>query len=431
MYPRAIAAQVVHQVIYFQRSLSVVLKNIHPSDDKTLIKELCFGTLRWFHRLEAIANRLLIKPIKTKDRIIFCLLLIGLYQLIYMHTPHYAAVSETVSASKYINKSWAAALLNKTLRRFINEQQKILNDIDKIQVARFSHPQWLIDKIKQDWPKDWENILLENNQHPPMFLRVNHLKISRDNYLKLLLQHDIAAEIVPDLENAIQLAKPLPVDDIMGFHEGFCSVQDGSSQKIVDLLDLKPGQSVLDACAAPGGKTSHILETESTIKKLIAIDSDPERLNKVKKNIVRLQLDHSHFRLVLADANHTKEWWDGHLFDRILLDAPCSGTGVIRRHPDIKILRQPEDIEKIAQQQLHLLNSLWPLLRPNGKLLYTTCSILLQENEGTVSRFLHKRHNAKIILIPKNWGHHLSHGNQLLPGEKNLDGFYYAVIKKL
>lgn len=433
MNSRAHAALILNKVIADHQSLTKSL-NDHLRDpeikEKSLIKNLCYGTLRWYHRLVLITKELLFQPIKEKHSDIMCLLLIGLYELTFTNRPNYAIISEIVNAAKDLKKNWATGLLNKNLRRFAKQKNYFLEKNNGNLIAHFSHPQWLIDIIKDNWPKDWQDILLANNSHPPMFLRVNSARTTPEKYLQLLNEHQINATLVSDLKNGIQLEKPVPIHQLPNFEKGFCSVQDASGQKVVEFLDLTEDLNILDACAAPGSKTSHLLEVTPNISRLTAIDKDAERLTKVKSNIDRLQLSHEKCHLVLADASHTQQWWDGIPFDRILLDAPCTASGIIRRHPDIKVLRRQEDIDTLSQQQHHLLNSLWPLLAKHGKLLYTTCSIFLDENEKAINHFLNSHKDAKSVTIHSDWGIPLKFGRQILPTINGMDGFYYALIEK-
>ncbi len=438
---RAVAAKILTTVTKDQRSLTSALSNGITSqislstEDRAFIQELCYGVLRHYHRLCFFADQLLHKPLRSKDDDVKNLLLVGIYQLLYTKTPSYAAVSATVSGADILKKTWAKGLLNKTLRTFIDQTETLNQDSLATESINFSHPTWMIESIKKAWPSQWEAILTANNLRAPMSLRVNPQKTTRDEYLEQLKQQGIEASPITGLAHGIQLTKPLPVNMLPNFNEGFCSVQDASGQKVITLLDCQPKQRVLDACAAPGSKTCHILETTPDLTNLTAIDIDAERLTKIKENIMRLQLNHQNFHLVLADASHTKQWWDGTPFDRILLDAPCSATGVIRRHPDIKVLRQPDDIKSVIQQQQHLLNHLWPLLAKNGKLIYTTCSVLPDENEKQINAFLNAHKNAKILKPKLEWPPQstvisLPHGLQVLPTENGMDGFYYAVIVK-
>ena len=424
---RAQAAQIIYQVINDRRSLNDVLSE----QESGLVKNLCYGSLRWYFRLEAMANQLLNSPLRKKDYDVFCLILIGLYQIYYLNTPEYAAVAESVDATKGLKKSWAHGLVNKILRRAIAEKETLLESIPKSEPGHFAHPAWLIEQLKSSWPNDWQNILNANNTHPPLFLRVNLQLISRDDYVKQLHEANIEAKIISQIPTAIHLPNPIPVSEIPGFQQGLCSVQDVASQQVASILDLAPDQYILDACAAPGGKSSLILETEPNIARLVAIDKDTNRLIKIKENITRLKLNPQLVQLKLEDASHTDHWWDGELFDRILLDAPCSGTGVVRRHPDIKLLRQPEDLNPLSQEQLKLLTRLWPLLKKGGKLIYTTCSVLPIENNTVIKTFCDASPKAKVTPLNIHFGQPQSHGYQLFPQDSGPDGFFYSQIIKI
>lgn len=429
---RAIAATIVHAVCYENTSLTDAFLNteLKPHDnDHAFIKEICFGTIRFWIQLQALLKDLLETPLKQKDKDIECLLCVGLYQLIYMSVPDYALVNETVTATRVLKKSWASGLINKILHMAIEKKNNNALKTRGI-TAEYAHPNWIIEKIKLAWPRDYENILKANNQKAPLFLRINKTKITPEKYKKLLNDHKIIYHDIPDLSCGIILETPLSVEKIPGFSQGFFSVQDASGQKVVEYLDLKSDQIVLDACAAPGSKTTHILETCPDIKKLIAIDICKSRLDRITENIKRLQLPQKNTKLIAADICEKTTWWTGELFDRILLDAPCSASGVIRRHPDIKILRKKTDIKNLTEKQLSLLETLWPTLKPEGKLIYTTCSIFPDENENIIKQFLSTHLDAKIIPIPNNWGMNLPFGQQVLTGDLNRDGFYYVIIEK-
>lgn len=433
MNTRAQAATCIREVIQHHRSLTDVLQAANQGEQAAFIQALCYGTLRYIYRLKAVANQLLLKPLKPKDQDIFALLLVGLYQLLYCDTPHYAAVSETVNASKTLKKPWASGLLNKTLRRFLREKESLLKTADEKSSARTNHPNWFITACKKAWPEHWERILQANNEQAPMTLRINRNKTTRDEYLNLLTQEKCDAHRIPFLSEGITLNTPMAVHDLPHFSDGWCSVQDAAGQRAESLLDLKPGQRVLDACAAPGSKTTHLLEQAPELQSLVALDKDPARLAKVRQNMQRLDLKEraqTCLKLTLADATHVEQWWDGKPFDRILLDAPCSATGVIRRHPDIKYLRKESDIKKLAEQQFHLLTSLWPLLAEEGLLLYATCSVLPEENEILLKQFLNKQKSAKAVTFTLEDSLEQRIGHQILPGMEQQDGFYYALLTK-
>ncbi len=434
MNQRAKAARIINQIVNKKRSaysvIPQIISNVQKPADRSLIKEISFGVIRWHYFLNTIAEQLLFTPLKPKHQDITQLLIVGLYQLIYMRVPEYAAVSETVAGAKALRKPWATGLINKTLRTFIAKKEEYIDKARQSEVGRFSHPQWLIDLVREKWPERWEEILVINNTHPPMCLRINPLQTTRDDYLTLLSKHEISAFPAEYADYGIQLEKPRPVNLLPFYMKGIASVQGISGQLVYPLLDLAPGQRILDACAAPGGKTCNILERQPDLDRVIAIDIDAERLGTIKESVERLKIPHQTLQLILSDATHTKEWWDGTLFDRILLDAPCSGTGVIRRHPDIKILRRPEDIDKQRQLQLLLLKSLWPLLAPGGRLVYTTCSILPQENNELVAEFKKSQPDVQTEAVPIEYGIECDVGRQVLPETNGIDGFYYAILNK-
>lgn len=433
MKPRVIANQILYKVIKDHRSLTELFsEDLSPSldsRDRGFIKECCYGVLRWFYQLNDIKSTLLNSPLKNKDGDIDVLLLLGLFQLIHTSVPDHAAVSETVSVCKALNKSWATNLVNKCLRRFIEEKDVILTSL-KDKESNLSHPDWLITELKTAWPNHWKNILEANNKKPPLWLRVNCQKTTTEDYLNLLTESGIEATISPNLPCALLLKSPVPTQRIPKFSEGYASVQDLAGQFAAFLLDLKKGQRVLDACAAPGSKTSHILEKQPEIAKLVIVDRDAKRFPMIKENIMRLGLNYKNTQLILADTTHTKQWWDGTSFDRILLDAPCSATGVIRRHPDIKLLRKSADIDHASQVQMQMLIALWRLLKKNGKLLYSTCSVLPKENEQIIANFLAHHNDAKAEPLNLPLGLQQKYGTQLFPEDDSADGFYYALLRK-
>lgn len=404
-------------------ALDNALLAVESVKDRAFIQALCYGVCRQYHRLDFILSQLLDKPLKDAD--VKALALVGLYQLNFMRVKPHAAVSETVLAAR--KKPWAKSLINALLRTYLREQEGLERKADKFQVAALSHPDWLIKQIEQDWPEQALTILQENNQQPPMVLRVNLSKTSREDYLQLLAGQDIAGESVSFCPSAIKLDKPAPVDLLPGFAGGLVSVQDTAAQLAAGLLDVQPGHRVLDVCAAPGGKTAHILETQPQLKELVAVDIDEARMQRVSENLQRLNLQ---AKLVVGDAANPSSWWDGQSFDRILLDAPCSALGVIRRHPDIKLLRRAEDIGQLQALQKSILQAIWPLLAPGGLLLYATCSVLKQENERQVQAFLVEHADAVELSIDADWGISGICGHQILTGESAMDGFYYALLSK-
>ena len=431
MNARSCAARTLAQVISDGRSLSDVLpaalKTVADPSQRALVQELVYGTLRWYYRLHAVLDRQLKRPLKQRDGDLYCLLLSGLYQLSRMRVPSHVAVNETVQATRELKKEWASGLVNAVLRGYQRETVRLDAVAEQSREARYAHPGWLNDVLQTDWPADWENILDAGNQRPPLSLRVNQRQIGRDDYLVLMLQGGIKARAMRHAAHGIVVESPVPVDALPGFAEGWVSVQDGAAQQATGLLDLAAGQRVLDACAAPGGKTAHILESEPDLESLTAVEIDSSRVRRIEENLLRLGLA---ARVIHGDADNPEPWWDGRCFDRILLDVPCTATGVIRRHPDIKLLRRHQDIAALVMRQTQLLQTMWPLLAAGGMLLYTTCSVLAEENEGQIERFLSAHTNAEATTIEVAWGRSCTHGRQILPGEEDMDGFYFACMRK-
>ncbi len=427
MNTRLIAAKVLTSVIRDGQSLTAALNNtlgvVESDKDRAFIQALCYGVCRNFHRLDYILSQMLDKPLKDLD--VKALALIGLYQLKFMRVKSHAAVSETVLAAR--KKPWAKALINALLRSYLRGQEGFEQKADNVKSALVSHPDWLIQQIEQDWPMQAQQIFQQNNEQPPMVLRVNLANISQDQYLQKLRDQGIEAEAVSFCRSAILLNKPAVVDILPGFSEGWVSVQDTAAQLAAELLDVQIGHRVLDVCAAPGGKAAHILEHQPKVRELVAVDIDKLRLQRVNDNLQRLKLS---AKLIVGDASKPEDWWDGQLFDRILLDVPCSALGVIRRHPDIKLLRRAEDINTLQVLQKRIMTAVWSLLAPGGIMLYATCSILKQENERQIEAFLATNTNAIEVPINADWGLVRRYGRQILTGESAMDGFYYALIRK-
>ena len=426
---RSVAARVLAAVISEQRSLTAVLAEhikLVEERDRGFCQQLCYGVIRWQPRLTLIADKLLKKPLKHKDTDIHALLLIGLYQLSELKTPPHAAISETVNAAKQLGKQWAGGLLNACLRNYQRQQNEIDAAIETDKQAIYAHPQWLLERYQLDWPEQWQQICDANNQQPPMMLRVNRQQNDRDRYLQLLADEGIEARAMDAGNEAVLLTSPCDVHKLPCFFEGMASVQDGAAQLVAGLLDIQPGQRILDACAAPGGKTGNILE-QAPGNQVIALDISDKRLESIAENLSRLNLSAS---LAAADAADTGLWWDGEAFDRILIDAPCTGSGVIRRHPDIKLLRRPEDIDQLAATQQQLLDNLWPLLKPGGLMVYTTCSAFKQENEQQIEAFLQRHPDAGEVRPDRPPAQPRPFGFQRLPGDDVMDGFYYACLQR-
>lgn len=429
--PRLAAARALAAVLAGRASLGsslpTQLENVEPRD-RGLVQELAFGAARWQPRLSTLAARLLQKPFKAGDRDVEALLLVGLYQLLYTRIPPHAAIGETVGCADKLKKPWAKGLLNAVLRRAQRESESLLAEVDKDPAARLAHPRWLQKALKKSWPEQFEALCAANNAHPPMTLRVNRRHDSRDTYLEELNRVGFEATACEFSRDGINLVQPCDVRELPGFAEGRVSVQDEAAQLAADLLELAPKQRVLDACCAPGGKTCHLMEAEPALAGVVAVDLEEGRLVRVRENLARLQLD---AQLFAADARDTAKWWDGKPFQRILLDAPCSATGVIRRHPDIKLTRTAEDIEALAQLQGELLDALWATLEVGGVMVYATCSVMPQENSEQIAAFLGRTPGARELDLPGPWGIKQPHGRQLLPQQNGHDGFYYAKLMKI
>ncbi|MDI6935056.1 16S rRNA (cytosine(967)-C(5))-methyltransferase RsmB [Serratia sp. Se-PFBMAAmG] len=431
MNPRLAAARALAAVLSGKASLNSSLPaQLDKVDerDRGLTQDLAFGTARWQPRLDLLAAQLLQKPFKAADADVQALLLVGLYQLFYTRIPAHAAIGETVGCADKLKKPWAKGLLNAVLRRAQREGEALLAGMERDPVVRTAHPRWLQKALKAFWPEQWEAICAANNAHPPMILRVNRRHHSRDAYLALLAEAGVGASACRYSRDGIVLAEACDVRGLPGFAEGWVSVQDEAAQLSAELLELAPGQRVLDACCAPGGKTCHLLEAEPGLAHMTAIDLEAKRLTRVRENLDRLQLD---AELIACDARDTASWWDGKPFQRILLDAPCSATGVIRRHPDIKLTRQADDIPALAALQGELLDALWPTLEVGGMLLYATCSSLPTENTEVIEAFLARTPGARELDLATEAGLRQPHGRQLLAQEGGHDGFYYAKLIKI
>ncbi|NQV86423.1 MAG: 16S rRNA (cytosine(967)-C(5))-methyltransferase RsmB [Woeseiaceae bacterium] len=435
---RAVAAEVVDAVVSGGQSLdAAILKNearVAPGD-RSLLRMLCYGSLRYHWRLQAWLDQLIAKPIRKRDRVINALLAIGLYQIVEMRIPDHAVVSETVEATRALGRPKLAGFVNACLRRFTRDNIVSVGPADAM--STWNHPAWLIQRTKDDWPDDWQAILTANNERAPMWLRANASRNSAMQYCERLADAGIGAEPLAGIPDAVRLAEPKAVDDLPGFAVGDASVQDAAAQVaarwlLQQLPEGKHAKRVLDACAAPGGKSGHLLEIGGDELSLLAMDSDESRLDSIADNLTRIGRDAT---IIAADASKPKEWWDGEPFDGILLDAPCSASGVIRRHPDIKLLRRESDLASLAARQKALLEALWPLLAPGGCLLYATCSVIAAENDEVIKHFLTGHGDAfENDVLPNNNIRDLMRkkacGYQILPGSGGLDGFYYAALQK-
>ena len=404
---------------------SEAFSRIHDKRDNAFAKHLAYGVLRWLGALQWLAGELLEKPLKHKDRGVERLIWLGLQQLWHDQAASHAAVNETAGCARLIGKPWAVGLVNAVLRRFLREHDELLERLAQTDQA-YAHPEWLMEEIRGDWPAHWQSIVEANNQKAPLWLRINHQRSDG-----VALQRDLAAagfEVVehPYAGEAISISPAAGVEKIPGFTKGHFSVQDPAAQLARSLVKPAPGDRVLDACAAPGGKTAHLLETHPELD-LLALDKLAQRAEKIHQTLERLGL---RCNIKVADATRTTEWWDGKPFDKILLDAPCSATGVIRRHPEIKWLRTPGQVEAAVRAQRTLLSGLWPLLKPGGWLVYATCSILKRENSAQVKQFLAQHADATEQTPAVEWGLVEPLGRQILPGEAQMDGFFYAVLRK-
>ncbi|WP_195707006.1 16S rRNA (cytosine(967)-C(5))-methyltransferase RsmB [Vibrio metoecus] len=424
MNVRAAAASALYQVVDLGQSLSNALpaaqQQIRPRDH-ALLQEICYGVLRQLPRLESISQALMEKPLKGKQRVFHFLILVGLYQLSFMRIPAHAAVGETVEGAQDLKGPRLRGLINAVLRNYQRDQERLDAQATSHDAGRYGHPGWLLKLLKESYPEQWQQIVEANNSKAPMWLRVNHQHHTHAEYQALLEQADITCTPHSQAEDALCLETPCDVHQLPGFADGWISVQDAAAQLALTYLAPKAGELILDCCAAPGGKTAHILE-RTPDSQVVAIDCDETRLKRVQENLQRLQLN---AQVICGDARYPQQWWQGEQFDRILLDAPCSATGVIRRHPDIKWLRRADDITALAELQREILDAMWQQLKPGGTLVYATCSITPQENCLQVKAFLERTPEASLVGSDP-----AQPGRQILPGEESMDGFYYAVLSK-
>lgn len=423
---RAAAARVLARVAAGQ-SLNQALPEQLPSvapRDTALLRELCYGTLRLWPRLEGLAGQLLDKPLRGKDRDVYALILLGLYQLGETRVPDHAAVASTVGATRSLGKGWARGLVNAVLRRYLRERDALEAALTGAAIA--AHPPWLMKRLLREFDQA-DALIAANNSRPPMTLRVNLSRIDREAYLQSLQEAGIAARPGTLADSALYLAEPVDVGLLPGWEAGLVSVQDEAAQLAASVLDPRPGERILDACAAPGGKSCHLLERQPEVAELVALDIDEERLLRVRENLARLQLEAT---ALAGDGSRPPAALAAASFDAILADAPCSASGVIRRHPDVKLLRRASDITQLAAQQLAILQGLWPLLKPGGRLLYVTCSVLEEENSAVVGRFLELQEDARESGTAIPWGEPREHGRQLAPRTNGPDGLYFALLEK-
>ena len=434
---RAKAANVVDMVINKGRSLDRAIEMVNVDDEnsqKSLFKAICYGTIRFHWELKAQLSQYISRPIRKKDKIIEILLIIGFFQIKNTRIPPHAIVTQTVEAARLLKKPNLCAFINAVLRGFLRSGWS--EYIDENEEVIYNHPQWIINTLKNSWPDNWREIIGNNNKQAPMWLRVNQKKITGKEYLhKIANSQNLPIEEIGylgDLDQSICLKNPISVKLLPDFDSGSVSIQDGAAQIAAECLLNGFSGRILDACAAPGGKTGHLLEKINDSSTVTAIDIDPNRTNIIEKNLDRLGLQ---AKIITADVADTKSWWDAKLFDLILLDAPCSASGVIRRHPDIKHLKREEDIHSLNLMQLNIINSLWSLLKPGGQLLYVTCSVFTEENDLVIENFK-KTHSdviAKKLLLNNNIHdvmHKTIYGYQLLPGTRGMDGFYFSYLEK-
>lgn len=405
-------------------NLTVVLQEIWRSNplishqQRGAIQDLTYGALRYYGQLDALLSLLLDKPLH--DLKLRYLLLVSLYQLQYSKAPSYAIVDHAVSTARFLSdKRGAPSLINAVLRNFIRKDSALQEQVKRNDVGKYSHPQWWVDKLRYQYPQHYETILSASNQHPSMTLRVNSRKIKVEAYQKMLDEKGIKANLIWNA--ALKLDQPVPAEELPGFIEGLVSVQDAGAQLAAPLLDVHDGMHVLDACAAPGGKSTHLMELAQV--RLTALDSNAQRLARVAENFERL--GNKPHRLICGDALYPSEWWDGQLFDRILADVPCSASGVVSRHPDIKWLRRHTDLSVFADNQEKILNALWQTLKRGGKLLYITCSVFHEENWLLIEKFLQSHQDACLLPLV----HPAMNQGQLLPNSLH-DGFFYALFSK-
>ncbi len=426
---RAAAADAIGRIIQSRARIDQVIAAVcteFSMQDRQFIAELVYGVVRWHLRLSFYLTGLLDRPLKAKHADISTLLLVGMYQIEFMRVARYAAVSQTVAGADVLGKPWARSLINAILRKFLVADGHIrTRQIDA--AIRYSHPQWMVEMLEEQWPDDWQDILRNNNMRPVMVLRVNLNRCSVPQYLQLLKDQQIAASAAAAAPAAVVLHARMAPAALPGFTQGLVSVQNMASQMAAPALALQSGYRVLDACSAPGGKLTHMLELEPAVADMTALDISEIRCSEILDNLARMGQS---ARVMTADAAQPKNWWSGDRFDRILLDAPCSAVGVIRKHPDIKIHRRATDVMKSSAAQKRLLGALLPLLGPGGKLLYTTCSILRQENDDVIGAIVRHMPAVQVQPLDGSFGRATRFGRQRLPDSDHSDGFYYAMLTK-
>ena len=425
--PRIAALRALSEVLDSNKALtdSDALSQLRDSRDSAFARHLAYGVLRWLSALDWLAGELLTKPLKKRERDVQRLVLLGLQQLWHDQTASHAAVNETAECARLLGKPWAVGLINAVLRRFQREKEQLLPRLEQSE-QRFAHPHWLLTEVQADWPEHWQAMIDANNVQAPLWLRINRQRADESILRKNLVTAGFEVGDHPYAKDAISISPAVNVGKIPGFEEGWLSVQDPAAQLARDLLEPRPGERILDACGAPGGKSAHLLESCPGIE-LTVLDKHELRVEKIHQTLDRLGLVANP---QLADAALTQDWWKGEKFDKILLDAPCSATGVIRRHPEIKWLRSDEQVGTAMQTQYGLLTALWPLLKTGGIFVYATCSILKRENNQQIQQFLKQQTDAIAEMPAVEWGTLESFGRQIMPGEAQMDGFFYAVLRK-
>jgi 16S rRNA (cytosine967-C5)-methyltransferase len=426
----ASAARAISRIADGGRSAEDALAAFEQHGERSAIRAITLGTVRWYLRLLPALESLLSKPEGLSPELL-ALLVAGAHQIEYSRNPPHSTVDAAVDSARILKQDRAAGLVNAVLRKFSREKGTLLAKADSDIASRTAHPRWLVERLRSTWPEQFEAILDANNVHPPMVLRVDTTRVSVADYIAELATAQITGHPIAWAPAAVRLEQPVPVSALPGFTDGRVSVQDAGAQLAAPLLACAPGMRVLDACAAPGGKTGHLLELTPDLD-LLAVDIDARRINRVQENLDRL---HRKATLVVADVRTPDDFWDGRPFDRILVDAPCSSTGVIRRHPDIKLLRRPTDIAALATTQLEILKACFRMLAPGGRLIYSTCSVVSEESEGVLADFLRRERRARVLpvtLVAEVPGAlSRSVGVQLLPGiEAGTDGFHYACVEK-
>lgn len=425
--PRALAAQALDRCVRgdsLRAAFAAFSTNLHDARDRALLSALLHAGARWWLRYDAALDALLQKPLRTREPQVHALLVLGLVQIETLRLAHYAAVAATVEAARALGKPALANLVNAVLRRWLRERDAHNARLDRDAVTRSAHPRWLLEALAADWPRHADAIVGANNAEAALTLRINRRRAARDTFVAELAAAGFGASAHATLPDAVTLDESTDVTRLPGYAQGFFSVQDGAAQWAAPLLDARDGMRVLDACAAPGGKAAHILERNDV--ELLALDRDAQRLPRVQENLGRLGLC---AQLRAGDAARVDDWWDGRPFDRILLDAPCSASGIIRRQPDIKLHRRAGDIATLAATQARLLDALWPLLGRGGRLVYATCSVLAAENARPIEALLARHADAVAQAAPLPW-HRAGAGVQNLPGEAGMDGFFYAIVDK-